>query len=118
MRREASRPPAATPVDAIDAPSPKMAALAKPRCNSCNEDISRFQAVLCAGRFVQQHLEWGKIDVPFDQRWPGPESFDRVFIQRPHFRRDARTVRVDQARSAGVKTRQMDLIDASDWNRR
>src|SRR3989442_1540216 len=49
-------------------------------------------------RFIEQHLERRDVGVPFDQRRHWPEARERLRVERPNCRRDARAVIVDAQR--------------------
>src|SRR5947207_1497343 len=89
--------------------SPNSVAPTNPRCTSRSDGIGFLQNRLCDRSLVLQHVEPGQVDVPFDQRRLGAEAVDRRAVERPYGRRDARPVRIDETRPAGVEARQVNL---------
>src|SRR5262249_25453991 len=105
----ASSPPAAMPRPASAPRSPKTVAATKPRCSSESERIDSVQNRVGASGFLLEDFEGGQIGVPFDERGLGTESFDRLPVERPDRRSDARPVRIDEARPRVVVAREMDF---------
>src|SRR5712692_905543 len=79
--------------------------------------VSTFRLVDQRGgmsRLLEQHHHGRHVGVPFDQRRHRAEERERLGIERPHFRRDARAVVVDAQRPGVVElpegmTGEMDL---------
>src|SRR6266852_8306652 len=53
-------------------------------------------------RLLEQHRHRRHVGVPFDERRHRAEARERLGVERPHFRRDARAVIVDEQRSGVV----------------
>src|SRR5256885_9075378 len=102
-----SSAPATMPRSASAPLSPNTVAATNPRCTSRSDGIGFLQNRLCDRSLVLQHVESGQVGVPFDERRLGAEAIDRGAVERPHGRRDARSVGVDEAGAAGVEARQV-----------
>src|ERR1700682_4014774 len=107
MRAAGSSAPATMPSSAIAAESPKSAATLNPRWTSRSDRIGFLQDRLGGGCLVEQNFERGQVGIPFEEGRPWADALDRRAVERPHRRRDARAVRIDQTRSARIETGEM-----------
>src|ERR1051326_3440190 len=96
--------------------SPKMAAAAKPRCNSESDGMELLEDGLGDRGFFLQYFESRNVGVPFDQRRLCTELFDGRAIQRPDRWRDACAVGVDEAGARVLESSEMNLGDGVGGN--
>src|SRR6266699_6032261 len=102
--RSAELMPASTTCAEIPRSSWTMRLARSARWSSSSEGAagSTFRLVDQRGgmsRLLEQHRHGRHVGVPFDQRRHRAEKRERLGIERPHFRRDARAVVVDAQRS-------------------
>src|SRR6266702_6061018 len=123
--RSAELMPASTTCAEIPRSSWTMRLARSARWSSSSEGAagSTFRLVDQRGgmrRLLEQHRHGRHVGVPFDQRRHRAEARERLCVERPHFRRDARAVIVDADCSRLVDppdavTGEMDLAHRLGW---
>src|SRR5215467_1797787 len=112
-----TRPPV-IPREASAARSSNSVAAQNARCNSCSDCIACLQNGLRFRGFVEEYLQRRNVGVPFDERRLGAEALDRLAVQLPHRRRDARAMGINETCAARFETCEMDFVYALARNRR
>src|SRR6187397_1298965 len=86
--------------DSVTARSPANRLARMARCHSrsvCMRGLAscNLNEPIGTTRLIDERLQWRNVVVPFDQGWDRPEQRERLLVQRPDFRDDARAVIVD-----------------------
>src|SRR5689334_2741944 len=85
-------------------------------CRSRSFTMRLIETALRNRRFGLQRGERRNIGIPLDERGHGPKAPQGFAVKRPHFGRDAGSVRIDEALTGRIETGEMNLCDCARRN--